>query len=214
MSPLHAQYIVVSSSHRPRHLDGGSSASPGKEKRGPSGPRPRPPPISPRDVNRPARLAVDGLGVSEPDPDGGPSAGTRQRVGLGPRGGDESLELGRSGRRGPHLERAAVAARLVLDDDRRVRAPPRGSSAISEASADPRPPRPVRPPPSPRRSGSPSRATGRPTTARSGSRTWCTCAMSATGSTMVEPKSDRLTARLLHGRGAITMSIMAALADL
>ena len=30
-----------------------------------------------------------------------------------------------------------------------------GSSAISEASADPRPPRPVRPPPSPRRSGSP-----------------------------------------------------------
>lgn len=27
MSPLHAQYIVVSSSHRPRHLDGGSSAS-------------------------------------------------------------------------------------------------------------------------------------------------------------------------------------------
>ena len=82
MSPLHAQHIVVSSSHRPRHLDGGSSASPGKEKRG-------------------------------------PSAGTRQRVDLGPRGGDESLELGRSGRRGPHLERAAVAARLVLDDDRR-----------------------------------------------------------------------------------------------
>lgn len=68
MSPLHAQHIVVSSSHRPRHLDGGSSASPGKEKRGPSGPRLRPPPISPRDVNRPARLAVDGLGVSEPDP--------------------------------------------------------------------------------------------------------------------------------------------------
>lgn len=60
------------------------------------------------------------FGVSEPDPDGGPSAGTRQRVGLGPRGGDESLELGRSGRRGPHLERAAVAARLVLDDDRRA----------------------------------------------------------------------------------------------
>lgn len=120
MSPLHAQYIVVSSSHRPRHLDGGSSASLGREKRGPSGPRPRPPPISPRDVNRPARLAVDGLGVSEPDPDGGPSAGTRQRVGLGPRGGDESLELGRSGRSGPHLERAAVAARLVLDDDRRA----------------------------------------------------------------------------------------------
>ena len=119
MSPLHAQHIVVSSSHRPRHLDGGSSASPGKEKRGPSGPRPRPPPISPRDVNRPARLAVVGLGVSEPDSDGGPSAGTRQRVGLGPRGGDESLELGRSGRRGPHLERVA-AARLVLDDDRRA----------------------------------------------------------------------------------------------
>lgn len=69
MSPLHAQYIVVSSSQRPRHLDGGSSASLGKEKRGPSGPRPRPPPISPRDVNRPARLAVDGLGVSEPDSD-------------------------------------------------------------------------------------------------------------------------------------------------
>lgn len=69
MSPLHAQYIVVSSSHRPRHLDGGSSASLGREKRGPSGPRPRPPPISPRDVNRPARLAVDGLGVSEPDSD-------------------------------------------------------------------------------------------------------------------------------------------------
>lgn len=119
VSPLHAQHIVVSSSHRPRHLDGGSSASPGKEKRGPSGPRPRPPPISPRDVNRPARLAVVGLGVSEPDSDGGPSAGTRQRVGLGPRGGDESLELGRSGRRGPHLERVA-AARLVLDDDRRA----------------------------------------------------------------------------------------------
>lgn len=118
MSPLHAQYIVVSSSHRPRHLDGGSSASPGKEKRGPSGPRP--PPISPRDVNRPARLAVDGLGIPEPNPDGSPSAGARQRVGLGPRGGDEALELGRSGRRGPHLERAAVAARLVLDDDRRA----------------------------------------------------------------------------------------------
>ena len=120
MSPLHAQYIVVSSSHRPRHLDGGSSASPGMEKRGPSGPRPRPPPISPRSVNRPARLAVDGLGIPETDPDGSPSAGARQRVGLGPRGGDESLELGRSGRRGPHLERAAVAARLVLDDDRRA----------------------------------------------------------------------------------------------
>ncbi len=134
MSPLHAQYIVVSSSHRPRHLDGGSSASPGKEKRGPSGPRPRPPPISPRDVDRPPRLAVDGLGIPETDPDGGPSAGTRQRVGLGPRGGDESLELGRSGRRGPHLERVA-AARLVLDDDRRAKPPPRGSSAISEASA-------------------------------------------------------------------------------
>lgn len=118
MSPLHAQYIVVSSSHRPRHLDGGSSASPGKEKRGPSGPRP--PPISPRDVNRPARLAVDGLGIPEPNPDGSPSAGARQRVGLGPRGGDESLELGRSGRRGPHLERTAVAARLVLDDDRQA----------------------------------------------------------------------------------------------
>lgn len=120
MSPLHAQYIVVSSSHRPRHLDGGSSASPGKEKRGPSGPRPRPPPISPRDVDRPARLAVDGLGVPETDPDGRPSTGTRQRVGLGPRDGDESLELGRARRRGPHLERAAVAARLVLDDDRRA----------------------------------------------------------------------------------------------
>lgn len=110
VSPLHAQHIVVSSSYRPRPLDGRSSASPGKEKRGPSGPRPRPPPISPRDVNRPARLAVDGLGIPEPDPDGRPSAGIRQRVGLGPRGGDESLELGRPGRRGPHLERAAVAA--------------------------------------------------------------------------------------------------------
>lgn len=120
MSPLHAQYIVVSSSHRPRRLDGGSSASPGKEKRGPSGPRPRPPPISPRDVNRPARLAVDGLGVPETDPDGSPSAGDRQRVGLGPRGGDEALERGRTRRCGPHLERAAVAARLVLDDDRRA----------------------------------------------------------------------------------------------
>lgn len=120
MSPLHAQYIVVSSSHRPRHLDGGSSASPGKEKRGPSGPRPRPPPISPRDVNRPARLAVDGLGIPEPNPDGSPSAGARQLVRLGPRGGDEALELGRAHRCGPHLERAAVAARLVLDDDRRA----------------------------------------------------------------------------------------------
>lgn len=58
--------------------------------------------------------------IPEPDPDGRPSAGIRQRVGLGPRGGDESLELGRPGRRGPHLERAAVAARLVLDDDCRA----------------------------------------------------------------------------------------------
>ena len=76
--------------------------------------------ISLCDVDRPARLAVDGLGVPETDPDGGPSAGERQRVGLGPRGGDESLELGRARRRGPHLERATVAARLVLDDDRRA----------------------------------------------------------------------------------------------
>lgn len=119
MSPLHAQYIVVSSSHRPRHLDGGSSASPGKEKRGPSGPRPRPPPLSPRNVDRPPRLAVDGLGIPEPSPDGGPSAGGCRRIGLGPRGGDEALEPGRARRRGPHLERAA-AARLVLDDDRRA----------------------------------------------------------------------------------------------
>ena len=120
MSPLHAQYIVVSSSHRPRHLDGGSPVSPGKEKRGPSGPRPRPPPISPRDVNRPARLAVDGLGIPETDPDGSPSAGARQRVDLGPRGGDEAPELGRARRRGPNLERPAVASRLVLDDDCRA----------------------------------------------------------------------------------------------
>lgn len=56
-------------------------------------------------VDRPPRLAVDGLGVPETDPDGRPSAGGCQRVGLGPRGGDEAPELGRSGRRGPHLER-------------------------------------------------------------------------------------------------------------
>ncbi len=66
-------------------------------------------------VYRPARLAVDSLGVPEADPDGSPSAGARQRVGLGRRGGDEAPELIRARRRGPHLERAAVAARLVLD---------------------------------------------------------------------------------------------------
>ena len=72
------------------------------------------------------------------------------------------------------------------------------------------PRRPGPPLRNPRRSGYPSRATGRPTTARSGYRTWCMCAMSATGSTMAERKSDRLTARLPRGRGAITMSTMAA----
>ncbi len=71
-------------------------------------------------VDRSARLAVDGLGIPETDPDGRPSAGGCQRVGLGPRGGDEALELGRAHRRGPHLERPAVASRLVLDDDRRA----------------------------------------------------------------------------------------------
>lgn len=71
-------------------------------------------------VDRSARLAVDGLGIPETDPDGRPSAGGRQRVGLGPRGGDEALELGRAHRRGPRLERPTVAARLVLDDDRRA----------------------------------------------------------------------------------------------
>ena len=136
MSPLHAQYIVVSSSHRPRHLDGGSSASPGKEKRGPSGPRPRPPPISPRDVDRSARLAVDGPGIPETDPDGSPSAGARQRVRFGPRGGDESHEPGRARRRGPHLERAAVAARLVLDDDRRAESLLEGLAQAAHAIED------------------------------------------------------------------------------
>lgn len=100
MSPLHAQYIVVSSSHRPRHLDGGSSASPGKEKRGPSGPRPRPPPISPRDVNRPARLAVDGLGIPEPNPDSTttvePSASSRVERYLRSLGGSSSSSAGSS----------------------------------------------------------------------------------------------------------------------
>lgn len=45
----------------------------------------------PGHINRPTRLAVDGLGITETDPDGRPSAGDCQRVGLGPRGGDESL---------------------------------------------------------------------------------------------------------------------------
>lgn len=92
---------------------------PGKGKARPIRTAPAPSSHFTPDVDRPPRLAVDGLGIPETDPDGGPSAGTRQRVGLGPRGGDESLELGRSGRRGPHLERVA-AARLVLDDDRRA----------------------------------------------------------------------------------------------
>lgn len=71
-------------------------------------------------VDRPPRLAVDGLDAPETDSDGRPSADARQLVRLGPRGGDEALELGRARRRGPRLERAAVAARLVLDDDRRA----------------------------------------------------------------------------------------------
>lgn len=48
----------------------------------------------PGHIDRPTRLAVDGLGIPETDPDGRPSVGGCQRVGLGPRGGDEALELG------------------------------------------------------------------------------------------------------------------------
>lgn len=81
------------------------------------------PPLEPalfrsRYVDRSSSFAVDALDVSETDSDGRPSTGGCQRVGLGPRDGDEALELGRARRRGPHLERPAVASRLVLDDDR------------------------------------------------------------------------------------------------
>lgn len=48
-------------------------------------------------------------------------------------------------------------------------------------------------PRNPRRSGSPSRGTGRPTTARSGSRTSCTCATAASSATPAARPSTRRT---------------------
>ena len=61
-----------------------------------------------------------------------------------------------------------------------------------------------------RRSGLPSRATGRPTTARSGSRTSCTCATSATGSLPPTAMSGRSILSLLQMPGFITTWLTAA----
>lgn len=61
-----------------------------------------------------------------------------------------------------------------------------------------------------RRSGLPSRATGRPTTARSGSRTSCTCVMSATGLLPPTVTSGRSIQSLLQIPGFITTWLVVA----